>query len=106
MESGEDLPEDAYPAPTFCRQCGHNPPAAGYVICGECDAKNKRYDAKVAGLRIEFAETRGPTTRQSNYMTRGVKQGRDRKLTELDEEVHHTEQNTRTEYHGDNYNDE
>jgi len=108
MELGEvDPPEDEYPAPTICNQCGKNPPAPCYVICVECDAVNKKQRRRPAldGC-VRYAEPSGPTTRQSNYMTRGAKQGRSRKTAELDEELHHTEQNTRTQYHGDNYNDE
>lgn len=109
MELGEiDPPEDAYPAPTICQQCGKNPPAPCYIICVACDAANKKHRLSLlyTGGCIRYVEPSGPTTRQSNYMTRGAKQGRSRKTAELDEEVHHTEQNTRTQYHGDNYNDE
>jgi hypothetical protein len=109
MESGEvDPPEDEYPAPTVCKQCGKNPPAPCYIICAECDAVNKkrRLCLLEPGGCIRYSETRAPTTRQKNYMTKGVKQERSTAAAGRDEELHYTEQNTRTQYHGDNYNDE
>jgi hypothetical protein len=109
MELGElDPPEDEYPAPTICNQCGKNPPAPGYVICVECDAVNKKHRLRLlyTGGCIRYSEPNDPTTRQRNYMTKGAKQGRDSKVAANDEELHYTEQNTRTQYHGDNYNDE
>jgi len=109
MESSEvDLPEDAYPAPTVCKQCGKNPPAPGYVICVACDAANIKHRLCLlyTGGCIRYSDTSIPSTRQHNYMTKGVKQGRSNEVAARDEELHHTEQNTRTQYHGDNYNDE
>jgi hypothetical protein len=109
MESGEvDPPEDAYPAPTVCKQCGKNPPAPCYVICAECEEVNRkrRLCLSEPGGCIRYDETRDPTTKQRNYLTKGVKQGRSSKVAARDEELHYTEQNTRTQYHGDNYMDE
>jgi hypothetical protein len=102
----EETPEDAYPPLKHCRQCGQNQPADLYVICLDCHKKNLAYDAKVANMRIEYSRTREPTTKQSNYMTKGTKQERNPRIAEYDSELHYTEHNTRTEYHGDNYNDE
>ena len=108
MESGEiDPPEDAYPAPAVCKQCGKNPPAPCYVICVACQETNKKQMHRPAldGC-VRYSDTSMPSTQQRNYLTKGVKQGRDPKVAARDEELHHTEQNTRTQYHGDNYNDE
>lgn len=104
-----DLPEEAYPGPKFCRQCGHQPPATGYVICAACHKKNIAYDAKIAKMRIEYEFVRDPTTKQKNSRSRGnggFGNKRKREIAAFDNELEHSEQNTRTEYHGDNYLDE
>ena len=96
--------------PLLCRRCNKPRETEFWAFCGACAAANNAYRAK------EHKQSR-EMSRYTDRLTGTGKTGlsKSRKKSDAsrlpvefvhDEEPHYTEQNARTNYHGDNYVDE
>jgi hypothetical protein len=92
-----------------CRQCGMVKEDNGFVICGCCYDKNVKYVTECDKLRLVSRHDPGHHRKKDSALI--SKEYRGRKTRHSLQYMHDTDpvncdRNTRTEYHGGNYEDE
>jgi hypothetical protein len=97
--------------PLVCQRCGKTRETDVWLLCGACANENAAYIAKerARGREMRLYTNRLMCREVGSRISKSRKKAdaaRPAVVSNYDESPHHTEQNARTDYHGDNYLDE
>jgi siroheme synthase (precorrin-2 oxidase/ferrochelatase) len=94
----------------LCQRCFKPRDNEPWVFCIACAIENQKYRAKgyqqAKTMRHYTSKLIGSGKTGLSKSRKKADCGRALEILVNDEEAHHTEQNCRTDYHGDNYVDE